>query len=412
MRRAENITLFSIAGIYFFSMFHRVAVPGTLFNEFQESFNASASEVAVLGAIYLYIYGAMQISAGMLSDRIGSSKTLIAGGVLLSAGSLAFPFPAAIGPVYASRALIGLGAGLIYISMLKHIKTYFPAGDFTFVLGIGMAAGYSGGLAGTYPLERAAANLGWQAPFFIAGVMCLMLVIFMAFRLRRRLFCVDCDFSFRTLNGVFKNRAVIPVICSGSIVFAVYFMIQATIGKKMLEDIAGLSSSGGALFTSFMIISVMASILFHGYMGRRTRRRKPFVLASSAALLAGVSLILVNIRFLGSLPLFFFSYFLCAWAGGGNIINPALMTELNSKNASGTAVGLYNSVMFLAVGAAGHGAGVIMDIFKEGNAAGDNAVIYPAEAYSMIFSLCVVLGMISLAAAFAVRENRAETAGS
>ncbi len=405
MKRSESITLLSIAGIYFFSMFHRVAVPGTLFNEFQESFKASAAEVAVLGSIYLYIYGAMQIFAGMFSDRLGSSKTLLAGGAVLSAGSLAFPFPEAIGFVYLARALIGFGAGLIYISMLKHIKTYFPPGDFTFILALGMAAGYAGGLAGTYPLERAAARMGWQVPFFIAGVLCLMLVIFMASRLRHMLLCRDCDFSFQTLNGIFKNRAVIPVICSGSIVFAVYFLIQATIGKKMLEDIAGLSSSAGALFTFSMIIAVTASILFHGYMGRRTRRRKPFVVISSAAILLGAALILLNIKFFGSLPLFFTAYFLCAWAGGGNILNPALMTELNSKNAAGTAVGLYSSIMFLTVAAAGHGAGVIMDTFKEGALKAGNAVIYPPEAYAAIFGVCLSLGIVSLAFAFAIREN-------
>lgn len=259
--------------------------------------------------------------------------------------------------------------------MLKHIKTYFPPAEFTFILALGMAAGYAGGLVGTYPLERATARIGWQVPFFIAGLMCLMLVIFMASRLRYMLFCRDCDFSFQTLNGIFKNRAVLPVIFSGSIVFAVYFVIQATIGKKMLEDIAGLTPSAGALFTFSMIISVTASILFHGYMGKRTRRRKPFVVISSATVLVGTALILLNIKYFSSPPLFFTAYFLCAWAGGGNILNLALMTELNSEKAAGTAVGLYSSVMFLTVAAVGHGAGVIMDIFKEGAEKAGHAVI-------------------------------------
>ena len=405
MKRANAITLLSISGIYFFSMFHRVAVPGTLFNEFQSSFKASAAEVAVLGSIYLYIYGLMQIFAGMISDRIGSSKTLLAGGGILAAGSLVFPFPGTIGFVYLARALIGLGASLIYISMLKHVNTFFPREDFTFILGISMVIGYAGGLAGTYPLERAAAHAGWQVSFFTAGILCLILVIFLAFRLRCILICRDCSFSLESLKGIIRNKAIYPVIFSGSIVFAVYFVIQATIGKKMLEDVAGLTPSAAALFTFSMMIIVMASILFHGYMGKRTRKRKLFSVMSSGSVLTGVVLIILNLRFFTSLPLFFISYFLCAWAGGGNILNPAIMKELNPNEAAGTAVGTYSTIMFLTVAAVGHLSGKVMDLFEGGAEVSPDAVIYPVEAYSVIFLFCLGLGVISLAFALAIREN-------
>ena len=149
MRRVKLITLLSVTAIYFFSVFQRVAVPGTIFNELQLAFSASAAAIAALGSIYLYIYGAMQIFVGMFSDMLGSSRTLIIGGILLAAGSIFFPGGETLGQLYFARGLVGLGASLIYISMLKHVNTFFSLEMFPLVFACGLIVGYSGGLAAT-----------------------------------------------------------------------------------------------------------------------------------------------------------------------------------------------------------------------------------------------------------------------
>ena len=50
----------AIAGLYFFSYFQRVAVPGSIFNDIQSEFLMTASEVTKLSAIYLFLYAAIQ----------------------------------------------------------------------------------------------------------------------------------------------------------------------------------------------------------------------------------------------------------------------------------------------------------------------------------------------------------------
>ena len=61
--------------------------------------------------------------------------------------------------------------------------------------------------------------------------------------------------------------------------------------------------------------------------------------------------------------------------------------------------------MFLVAAAAGHLAGTVMDHFKGGAELSLNAVVYPVEAYSVIFLFCFWLGIISLACASAIRET-------
>ena len=60
-KRRELIMLVGMTALYFISYFQRVAVPGTVFNELQVDFNASAVAITALGALFLYIYGFWQI---------------------------------------------------------------------------------------------------------------------------------------------------------------------------------------------------------------------------------------------------------------------------------------------------------------------------------------------------------------
>ncbi len=387
-------------------MFQRVAVPGTIFNELQSAYAASAAAIAGLGAVYLYIYGGMQVFAGMLADGTGSSKTLILGGALLAGGSIFFPLSGAPAGLYISRAVVGLGASLIYISMLKHIDITFSNQNFPLVFSCSIVAGYSGGLAATYPFERMASLAGWRVSLLGAGFACLFFVIFSSIRLKGTFNYRKTPNSLKTVKKVLKNKAIFPVMVSGCSNFSVYFLLQATIGKKMLEDFAGISSSQASAFPFLMMLATMISVLFHGFAGKKTSRRKPFALASGSLTAAGAGLILINLNFVNSTPLFLISYLFCAWAGG-NILNATLVKEINPPGSAATAVGIYNGAMYSSVALTSSLAGAVMDMFRLHAREIPGAIIYPASSYSVIFTGCAALGIISIAAALKIRESPA-----
>jgi predicted MFS family arabinose efflux permease len=403
MRRAKFITLFSITGIYFFSMFQRVAVPGTIFNELQSAYAASAALIASLGAIYLYIYGGMQLFAGILADGIGSSKTIFIGGVLLAVSSILFPLSANPVQLQISRAAVGLGASLIYISMLKHIDITFSAGNFPLVFSTSIVAGYSGGLAATYPFERLSELIGWKESLIIAGIVCMFFVVLSSFRLRKTFNFRKKSRTLSNIKNILKNKAVYPLIASGSANFSVYFLLQASIGKKMLEDFAGFTSSRASLFTFAMMLTTMISVLFHGCAGKKTGCRKIFSVTAAVFTMVGAVLILVNLCISGNSFLFLLPYLLCAWAGG-NILNATLMKEMNIPDSSATAVGVYNGAMYSSVALTANIAGLVMDVFKESAVITTEAIIYPASSYKVIFSGCSVLGLISVLSALRIKE--------
>ena len=162
------VFLAAINAVYFCSYFQRVGIPGTIFNQLQTEFQASASGVAMLGAIFLYIYGFMQLPAGLLADRFGAIRVFSAGGLILNLGAFLFPLVPNLILLYAARALVGLGASLIFASIVKTLVSIFPQRMFAVLLGISLSVGYSGGLAGTLPFEWGASRWGWRT--FLLGV--------------------------------------------------------------------------------------------------------------------------------------------------------------------------------------------------------------------------------------------------
>ena len=79
----------AMLALYFFSYFQRVGVPGTIFNELQVEVGLSAVSIAMLGSMFTWIYGAMQIVVGFAADRHGGARAFLVGGALLVAFALA-----------------------------------------------------------------------------------------------------------------------------------------------------------------------------------------------------------------------------------------------------------------------------------------------------------------------------------
>jgi sugar phosphate permease len=135
-RALSLVIMASITVIYFFSYLQRVAVPGTIFDELQSAFSAPASAITALGVIFLIIYGGMQLVVGVLTDRVGVFKVLLAGGVTLCAGSLIFPMAHTLPVLYTARGLVAFGASLIFASVVKRVlMRYSPHASFPFCWG-------------------------------------------------------------------------------------------------------------------------------------------------------------------------------------------------------------------------------------------------------------------------------------
>jgi len=108
---------------------------------------------------YNLVFGALILAAGSLADRLGRKGMLLAGLGVFGASSLAGAFATSTGQLIAARAVMGLGAAMMFPATLSLLTNVFTArGERALAIGLwGASAGVGialGPIAGGWLLER------------------------------------------------------------------------------------------------------------------------------------------------------------------------------------------------------------------------------------------------------------------
>lgn len=409
-RRADLLFIISVAAIYFFSYFQRVAIPGTIFDQLQKDMSLSSVVVASLGAIYLYVYGGLQIFCGMSIDRYGSLKAIIFGGAMLSLGSILFPLSRSVLTLYATRALVGLGSSLAYLCIIKEVDTRFSGRNFSMVLSATLLIGYTGGLFGTFPFERLMDTYGWRNALLGIGAAssaALVCVIYLGLRTP-----IPATRSMGTspipaLKDVLANKLSRPVISGNALLFGVYFLIQSVIGKKLLEDCYGLSSSTAAGYTFCMMLAAMGCTVLSGFVTRLMHnRRNPLLRIATSAIALTAAVMVVNLTYARNSTVAFVCYVALGASMGGSPMFTCSMRELNRSDSAATSVGVLNAAAYLTIAVLSSLAGLVLDHYTGQAVVTASALRYPPAAYRTVFIGLFVLAFFAFVSGLLVKETR------
>ncbi len=407
-RRLARVALLAMFSIYFFSFFHRTAVPGTLFDELQHEWNLSASALAGLGSVFLWTYGTMQLVSGVAIDRFGGVRTLLFGSVLMSIGAVLFPLSTTPGMLYVSRAITAVGDSCVFLSIAKEISLLFDHRRFPVLIGILQAVGPCGGMFAMLPLERAAHAFGWRPALLTMAIATAVTVAINFFILPRLKHFVPArtGFSLQPLKEIIRHRPNWPMFLSGFINFPVYFAIQILIGKKFLGDFAHLKSKPAATFTLIMMGVSGAVSLASGIILQHTGgKRKPFMLAGVFILITSTLLLAGGIWFHASPSFFLFAYILLAVSNISNPIGTTIIRELNDHRHVAQALALVNAIVYCGVAVIMMLSGSVLDLFHADTIKTETGIIYPAAAYMTLFLSLAVLAVVSLISTAYLRET-------
>ena len=407
--RVKFTIILSLTGLYFLSYFQRVAVPGTIFNELQSDFAMPASAVTAVGAITLFLYGGAQVFAGGLVDRYGAARLTLVGGGLMLMGAFLFPLAPSPGFLYAARGLLGLGVSAMYLCLVKELDRLFGPRLFPQLLGVALFLGYSGGLVATYPLQKAVSAFGWRASFLGAALVTAMVLACALAVLRRDPHASGrSQFSWSHAFAVLRNRDSIPLLVCGGINFMIYFLLQATIGKKFLEDFAGIAGSRASSFGGVMMLVAMVTIFLSGFILRLMgNRRKPALVACCALTFVSLCALLFNMArdvpgWMYLVPYIGFA----ASSSGSSMFGACLMKEVNPSHLVAASVGMLNSTAYLIMALGMNVSGMILDLFKDKADVTERCIIYPPQAYAAIFWILLAFAAVSLVASCFSRETR------
>ncbi len=403
----------AMLSVYFLSYFQRAAIPGTIFNEIQSDLRLSASAVTALGSMFIAIYAVMQLFVGMAADRFGGGRTLLFGGCALAVGALLFPLSHSAWTLYGSRAITGFGASFMYLSMVKEVDRLFGHRRFATLMGVVLFAGYLGGMAGMLPFERAVEAWGWRHTLLgIAGLTfgCLALA---ALALRRMDGFVAAP-RFRLLaplRDILATPDSRPLLVIALVNFPIYFVIQAAVGQKFLQDYARLSSAAAAGFATVMMLLSASITAVGGFaLAWVGHRRKPFLVAACVLVTASTLLLLAGVLVGAPGWVFLVAYGLLALACVASPANLAAMKEVNRPDGVALAIGVINGVSYAGVAVLMAVSGAVLDAFRGSATVTPAGVIYPPAAYAALFAILLVVALVGLAASRFVRETRGRPA--
>jgi len=400
-----------MVSVYFFSYFQRTAIPGTIFDELQTAYALSAVQVAGLGAVFLQVYAWMQLVVGVAADHFGGRRTLTAGGLVLVAGAVAFPLAPTPAALLGIRALTGLGASFMYLSIVQEMDRMVPPRQFVGLMGVVLFGGYAGGIAATLPFERAAAVFGWRTALLAVAALTAASVAVSALLLRRLppRPAGGAGFSVWPLWDIVRNRRTLPLIVFAVVNFPVYFAVQNVLGKKFLEDFCGLGSRTAATFMLAMMVTGAACTFAGGFVPRLLgHRRRPVLIGATLLVLAGSALLLLAVRWRAPAPVILLAYLLLAAATGAGPASLSTMKELNRPDAVAQSIAVLNCVTYLGVALLAWLGGAVLDRYAGAAVRTAGGLLYPSAAYAAVFTVFCVLALAALAASCLVHETRGE----
>lgn len=177
-RRAARIWGIGVA-VYFVAIIFRTSL-GVAGLDAADRFDVNASALSTFSILQLLVYAGMQIPVGLMVDRLGTKKVLTIGAVLFTLGQLGFALSPSYGMALASRALLGCGDAMTFISVLRLGARWFPARRGPMIGQVAALFGMAGNLVSTLFIARALHGFGWTTTFVgssVAGVVVLVLLM-------------------------------------------------------------------------------------------------------------------------------------------------------------------------------------------------------------------------------------------
>jgi MFS family permease len=119
--------------------------------------------------LQLGVYAVLQVPAGVLVDRIGPRRALVAAGLVNGAAQLLFGLSHSYAVALLARFVLGCADSLVFISVLRVAATAVSGRRYPKLVALTQLGGLAGGLAATLPLLLVLRAAGWTATFCGAG---------------------------------------------------------------------------------------------------------------------------------------------------------------------------------------------------------------------------------------------------
>ena len=407
-------------------MFHRAAM-APMADRIMADFDISAVAFGSLGAVYFYIYAAMQLPSGTLADTLGPRKMIIAGLLLSSVGSLVMGVAPSFRIVYVGRLAVSFGVSVVWLSVIKVLMGWFRTRELATIIGLSISIACLGQLAGTTPLALLVTGVGWRISFVITSLVSFALAVAnwaiikdspaqaglpstaehewqAALRVVTPRGRSKSDLA-RRFKIVFGNRRFLPLLLLNFGTYGAYATLFHNWAVLYFMQTYGIHRDFAANFVLVATIGLMAGAPVVGFISDQIsrQRRLPCLVFAGSTMASFLLLTFWN----GGKPPLQTLYPLCFFVGFGTsatFIPLACVKDMVQPSVRGIASGLVNMVLFAGAAVGQPLFGYILELGWTGEMMEDTRV-YPLDAFQQGLLLCCVLAILGFLGALFIKET-------
>jgi MFS family permease len=351
--------------VYLTGVFHRTSL-GVAGLIAVHRFGISPGQLSVFVMVQLGVYAAMQVPTGVLVDRFGPRRLLLAAAGIMTVAQLGFALAPNYPMALLARALLGCGDALSFISVLRLVANNFSPRRYPLMVALSSLFGYAGNVLATVPLSILLHDLGWRPTFAGAALVSLLAGV--------AVFTLVPRTSPAKRSGTESGRSLERIrtawLAPGTrLGFWLHFscMSTATIfgtlwGLPFLVASGFSEAAAGGVLLTCVLVAIAASLMVGSLTAARPAWRVPVGLAICGGTVLGWSALLLLGGDHPAKALVVLLVAATASGGPASSIGFALARDYNRSAVVGTATGLVNVGGFIATIIGTAAVGLILEL--------------------------------------------------
>ncbi len=395
----------ALAFVFLLVNVHRLST-AVLSEQLTADFEITAARLGTLHASFFVIYAFVQIPAGVLADRYGPRYLGAVGATVLSLGAIGLTASGGYLTAAVSRAIVGFGSGVIFVSVLRFCANWYRVDEFATMTGLTAGMAGIGAIVATTPLAVSVERFGWRSTVFglaIVGFLSAAAV----FALARQ---SPADAGLDPIENV-PEQASVTLAETGDYLRELardpeqwllsigFFAGMGTVltviglwGVPYLVAVYGLDVTTASYYTLLGSIGILVGGPGVGWLSDRIGRRLPPMVVGYGLFF----LVLSVIPILGSPPLAVVAvlYLLIGCCLGVTILALPIVKERYPPEASGVATAVVNGAGFFGATVLPTLMGIAVDRYRTDDVVAGSAV-YTEVGYRVAFA--ITAGAVGLA---------------
>ncbi|MEC4748704.1 MFS transporter [Methylomicrobium sp. Wu6] len=354
MTRSEKRATWSLASIYAFRMLGLFLIMPVLSLFSEQLDGATPALIGLAIGIYGIMQSLLQIPFGLISDRLGRKKVIVAGLLLFFAGSVVAALSTNIYGIIIGRAIQGSGAIAAAVMALVADLTQEVHRTKAMAL-IGASIGVSFGVAiTTGPLI--ASYIGVHGIFWLISALALVAILIILLlvpnprqpKKHREAEVIPGHFSDALTN--------VELLRLNYGIFILHLVMTASfvVVPLLMRDAGLIPAQHWMVYLPVFVLSLAFMIPFIILAEKKQKMKGVFISAIAVLILAFLGLMLFHdalIQIVALLMLFF---------SGFNLLEatlPSLVSKTAPGDLRGTAMGVYSTCQFMGAGIGGAAGG-------------------------------------------------------